>query len=104
MSRDTVQVSSKAQVYGWSGSKDGLFDAVFSRHLHRIVDAVPFTPCDLPAYAVGLYDSYLTDPELVRLASRHRLERGEAEHDRRREVLRGVVSRALVPPARPRRP
>ena len=149
----------KAQMYGWYGSKDGLFDAVFGQHLHRIVDAVPFTPADLPGYAVALYDSYLTDPELVRLASWNRLERvpagdllkghpgladakheaiaraqaegrivggirpdeayalvialagtwspvsatytassedGEAEHERRRAVLREVVARALV--------
>ncbi|WP_354698095.1 HTH-type transcriptional repressor [Paraconexibacter sp. AEG42_29] len=65
----------KAQMYGWFGSKDGLFDAVFAQHLHRIVDVVPFTPLDLPGYAVALYDSYLTDPELVRLASWSRLER-----------------------------
>lgn len=65
----------KAQMYGWYGSKDGLFDAVFEQHLHRIVDAVPFTPYDLPGYAVALYDSYLTDPELVRLAAWNRLER-----------------------------
>ncbi len=65
----------KAQMYGWFGSKDGLFDAVFAAHLHRIVDVVPFTPHDLPGYAVALYDSYLTDPELVRLASWYRLER-----------------------------
>ncbi len=65
----------KAQMYGWFGSKDGLFDAVFAQHLNRIVDVVPFTPDDLPGYAVALYDSYLTDPELVRLASWNRLER-----------------------------
>ena len=65
----------KAQMYGWFGSKDGLFDAVFAQHLERIVDAVPFTPYDLPSYAVALYDSYLTDPELVRLAAWNRLER-----------------------------
>ena len=65
----------KAQMYGWFGSKDGLFDAVFALHLDRIVEAAPFTPYDLPAYAVALYDSYLTDPELVRLASWKRLER-----------------------------
>lgn len=65
----------KAQMYGWFGSKDGLFDAVLSRHLHHIVDAVPFTADDLPGYAVALYDSYLTDPALVRLASWYRLER-----------------------------
>lgn len=65
----------KAQMYGWHGSKEGLFDAVFAEHLHRIVEAAPFTADDLPGYAVALYDSYLGDPELVRLASWKRLER-----------------------------
>lgn len=65
----------KAQLYGWFGSKDGLFDAVFNDQLHRIVDAVPFTPADLPGYAVKLYDRYLTAPDLIRLTSWHRLER-----------------------------
>ncbi|MEJ5913241.1 TetR family transcriptional regulator [Pseudokineococcus sp. 1T1Z-3] len=65
----------KAQMYGWFGSKDGLFDAVFDDQLHRIVDVVPFTAEDLPGYAVRLYDSYLTAPGLIRLASWHRLER-----------------------------
>ncbi|WP_345455958.1 TetR family transcriptional regulator [Nocardioides marinquilinus] len=65
----------KAQMYGWYGSKDGLFDAVLAAQLDRIVDTVPLTADDLPGYAVALYDSYLTDPELVRLASWTRLER-----------------------------
>lgn len=65
----------KAQMYGWFGSKDGLFDAVFDDQLHRIVDTVPFTPEDLPDYAVRLYDSYLAAPELIRLTSWNRLER-----------------------------
>lgn len=154
----------KAQMYQWFGSKDGLFDAVFARHLDRIVDIVPFTPYDLPGYAVALYDSYLDEPELIRLASWYRLERvpdGEllaahpgrtdhklkaiaqaqaegrivpdippadvyaaiialagvwspisgtyaaarrdpkAAHKRRRESLRGLVARALVPHTEP---
>jgi AcrR family transcriptional regulator len=65
----------KAQMYEWFGSKDGLFDASFARSLDRIVDVVPFTPDDLPGYAVALYDSYLDEPELVRLAGWYRLER-----------------------------
>ena len=65
----------KAQMYGWFGSKDGMFDAVFAARLHRIVDVVPFAPDDLPGYAVALYDSYLDEPELVRLATWYRLER-----------------------------
>ncbi len=70
----TAQVN-KAQMYGWYGSKDGLFDAVFSEQLTRIVDDVPFTPDDLPGYAAALYDSYLADPHLMRLSGWYRLER-----------------------------
>ncbi len=75
---DRIAASSgvnKAQMYAWFGSKDGLFDAVFGEQLDRIVDAVPFDAHDLPGYAVALYDSYLTAPELVRLTSWNRLER-----------------------------
>ncbi len=75
---DRIAASSgvnKAQMYGWFGSKDGLFDAVFDDQLHRIVDSVPFDGGDLPGYAVGLYDSYLSAPEVVRLATWDRLER-----------------------------
>ena len=36
---------------------------------------MPFDAHDLPGYAVDLYDSYLTAPELVRLTSWNRLER-----------------------------
>ena len=65
----------KQQMYAWFGSKGGLFDAVFAAQLVRIVDAVPFTADDLPGYAVALYDSYLTDPEIIRLVGWNRLER-----------------------------
>lgn len=74
----TSAAVNKQQMYAWYGSKDGLFDAVFAAQLHRIVDAVPFTAHDLPAYAVALYDSYLTDPEIIRLVGWNRLERAPA--------------------------
>ncbi len=101
----------KAQMYAWYGSKEGLFDVVFAEHLHRIVDAVPFTPEDLPSYAVASYDSYLTDPELVRLASWRRLERTRAgallahhpeltdpKHDAIADAQRRGTVRADLPP------
>lgn len=65
----------KAQMYGYFGNKEGLFDAVFGEHLTAIVDSVPLDAEDLPGYAVGLYDEYLAHPELVRLATWARLER-----------------------------
>ncbi|WP_250007866.1 TetR family transcriptional regulator [Actinoplanes sp. M2I2] len=67
--------ANKAQLYAYFGSKNALFDAVFSTALHAIVDAVPIDGTDLPGYAVRLYDEYLEHPELIRLAAWSRLER-----------------------------
>lgn len=65
----------KAQMYAYYGSKSGLFDAVFREHNEAILNAVPFTADDLPGYAARLYDAYVNDPKLVRLATWNRLER-----------------------------
>jgi AcrR family transcriptional regulator len=65
----------KAQLYGYFGSKDGLFDAVFGEHIEEMVTNVPLTGTDLPGYAVRTYDACLARPELVRLATWARLER-----------------------------
>jgi AcrR family transcriptional regulator len=71
---------SKAQLYAYYGSKEGLFDAVLADHVDDILDAVPLTADDLPGYAVRLYDAYLAHPRLVRLAAWARLERTPAGH------------------------
>lgn len=65
----------KARMYGWFGSRNGLFDEVFDDQPHRIVESVSFDAADLPGYAIGLYDSYLAAPELIHLTSWNRLER-----------------------------
>lgn len=67
--------TNKAQLYSYFGNKDALFDAIFEAHVADNVDRVPLTPDDLPGYAVGLYDAYLSDPALVRLLTWARLER-----------------------------
>jgi AcrR family transcriptional regulator len=67
--------ANKAQLYAYFGSKEGLFDTVFSGALEAIVNTVPVDGDDLPGYAVRLYDEYLAHPELVRLATWSRLER-----------------------------
>ncbi|MGW6442289.1 TetR family transcriptional regulator [Lentzea sp. NPDC055074] len=67
--------ANKAQLYAYFGDKDRLFDTVFQEHANEIVNAVPMTAHDLPAYAVGIYDTCLTKPNLVRLATWARLER-----------------------------
>lgn len=68
----------KAQLYAYFGNKERLFDAVLHEHVEMIVDTVPLDAADLPAYALGLYDTCLDHPELVRLATWARLERTPA--------------------------
>lgn len=72
--------TNKAQLYGYFGSKDGLFDAIFRSSLERIVDVVPIDATDLADWAVRLYDEYLRRPDLIRLATWTRLERRPAGH------------------------
>jgi AcrR family transcriptional regulator len=72
--------ANKAQLYSYFGSKDGIFDAVFTEHLDLIVNMVPLDGENLPGYAIGLYDAYLEHPELIRLATWDRLERTPTGH------------------------
>ncbi|MFF5112090.1 TetR family transcriptional regulator [Streptosporangium sp. NPDC000509] len=67
--------TNKAQLYGYFGSKDGLFDAVIADLSSRLMTAVPLNADDLPGWAVGMYDENLRHPELVRLMTWLRLER-----------------------------
>ncbi|MFE7673749.1 TetR family transcriptional regulator [Streptomyces albidoflavus] len=91
--------TNKAQLYGYFGSKDGLFDAVVSDSLDRITTLVPIDAEDLAGWAVRLYDAYLEAPELVRLATWVRLERKPAgyltEHSARpNSVKTEAIARA----------
>jgi len=70
--------TNKAQVYGYFGSKDGLFDAVIADRADRLLSALPFDADDLPGWAVAMYDENLRRPELVRLLAWLRLERRPA--------------------------
>jgi AcrR family transcriptional regulator len=66
-----------ALLYRYFGSKSELFDTVFGALATQLVEAVPFTPDDLPAYAGALVDYYTDHPEVVRLAAWHQLEPGD---------------------------
>ncbi len=68
--------SNKAQIYHSFGSKDGLFDAVFDGIVEQIVHGVPIDVNDLPGYAARLCDMYEKHPDILRLATWQRLERG----------------------------
>jgi AcrR family transcriptional regulator len=74
----TAARANKSQLYATFGSKAGLFDAVLTDNVDRLVDAAPLDADDLPAYALSLYDAYLEQPEMVRLAAWERLERRPA--------------------------
>jgi AcrR family transcriptional regulator len=69
-----VAHTNKAQLYGYFGSKEGLFEAVVADCLDRSTNAVPFDANDLPAWAVAIYDENLRRPDLVRLMGWIRLE------------------------------
>lgn len=70
--------TNKAQLYGYFGSKDGLFDAVLADCMERSRTETPFDPADLAAWAVAVYDETLRNPALVRLLTWARLERRPA--------------------------
>jgi len=67
--------ANKAMMYRYFGSKDELFDAVFSEHVVAFVDTVQFDVADLPAYAGRLFDSYQDQPRTLRLTHWYQLER-----------------------------
>ncbi|WP_394615767.1 TetR family transcriptional regulator [Lentzea sp. JNUCC 0626] len=66
----------KAMIYAYFGSKEGLFDELLKIQIDRMIESVPITPDDLPGYAGRLFDSYLEQPQILRLAAYHRLENG----------------------------
>jgi AcrR family transcriptional regulator len=65
-----------ALLYRYFGSKSELFDTVFGALATELVEAVPVTPDDLPAYAGALVDYYAEHPEVIRLATWYQLEPG----------------------------
>jgi AcrR family transcriptional regulator len=67
--------TNKAQLYGYFGSKDGLFDAVIADRASQLLSVIPFDANDLPGWAVAIYDENLRHPDLVRLIAWLRLER-----------------------------
>lgn len=72
--------TNKAQLYGYFGNKEKLFDTIFFGSLERIMNVVPIDAADLADWAVRLYDEYLRRPDLIRLATWARLERRPAGH------------------------
>lgn len=66
----------KAQIYNYFGSKDRLFDAVWESVVQQVIESTPIDATDLSGYAARLADTYTQHPEIRRLVSWRRLERG----------------------------
>ncbi len=67
--------TNKAQLYGYFGSKEQLFDVIFEASLQQLLTVAPIDADDLADWAVRLYDQCLAHPDLIRIATWHRLER-----------------------------
>jgi AcrR family transcriptional regulator len=67
--------ANKQLIYAYLGSKEELFDSVLEANISLLLDAVPLTADDLPAYAATLFDFAVAHPQLVRLVRWHQLER-----------------------------
>ncbi|MDX6262682.1 MAG: hypothetical protein QOH84_4370 [Kribbellaceae bacterium] len=73
----TVAGCNKAMLYAYYGSKDGLFDAVFTVYVELYLAQVGFDPEDLPTYAGRVFDYFERNPGHLRLATWYRMERPE---------------------------
>ncbi|MFJ4207900.1 TetR family transcriptional regulator [Paenarthrobacter sp. NPDC089675] len=70
--------ANKAMLYRYFGSKEQLFDEVFSQRVVAVVEETEFDALDLPGYAARAFDLYEKDPNVLRLTNWYILERGEA--------------------------
>jgi AcrR family transcriptional regulator len=57
----------KNLIYIYFESKETLFTTILQKHLMRVYEDLPFTPDDLPAYALRVFDFAMAHPELMRL-------------------------------------
>jgi AcrR family transcriptional regulator len=106
-----VAKANKAQIYHYFGSKDDLFDAVFNEAVVDTFAQIHIEADDLPESAGRLFDLYEERPEMAKLATWHRLERGDSWppidaivsgskaviHDIESAQRRGVLADAMAP-------
>jgi AcrR family transcriptional regulator len=68
--------SNKAQIYHYFANKEQLFDAVFTAVVDEVVREIPLDVADLPGGAARLAEGYEQHPDVLRLVTWQRLERG----------------------------
>jgi AcrR family transcriptional regulator len=76
----------KNLIYIYFQDKETLFATVLQKHLARVYDETRFTPEDLPAYAVKIFDFAMAHPDLFRLMAWFALEHKTAIHAMRTEA------------------
>jgi AcrR family transcriptional regulator len=99
----------KNLIYVHYGNKETLFTAVIEHNTAQIVEALPFTPDDLPGYAARAFDYAMANPASMRLVAWFALEQGLKNPASRAEVIaeqrrligiaqeRGTVTSAFPP-------
>jgi AcrR family transcriptional regulator len=84
----------KNLIYTYFENKERLFATVLQKNLVRIYEEVPFTPNDLPAFALRIFDFAMTHPDLMRLLTWFGLEQN-ADSPPERSVAWNVRVAAL---------
>jgi AcrR family transcriptional regulator len=69
----------KNLIYIYYGNKESLLTTILRKHLARVYEDLPFTPEDLPGYAVRAFDFAAAHPDLMRLLGWWGLERRAEE-------------------------
>jgi AcrR family transcriptional regulator len=69
--------ANKAQIYHYFGNKDRLFDAVWESVVRQIIEATPIDVEDLAAFGARISDTFAEHPDMIRLITWQRLERGD---------------------------
>ena len=72
----------KNLIYIYFQDKETLFTTILRKHLMRVHEEYPFTPDDLPGYAVKVFDFAMANPDLMRLVAWSALEETNASTDR----------------------
>ncbi|QSO50952.1 TetR family transcriptional regulator [Alicyclobacillus curvatus] len=85
----------KNLIYVYFENKETLFTTVLGQHLTRIYEELPFTPEDLPGYAVKVFDWAMTHPHIVRLMTWHSLEH-KADNISERTSVRDKKLKAII--------
>jgi AcrR family transcriptional regulator len=94
--------ANKRLLYVYFGNKEDLFDAVVSRHVNELNEAIPFDAADLAGHAGRVFDYMLENPHVMRLVTWRDFEREaptpaeEAAYARKLAAVRAAQRAGLV--------